>query len=158
MIRPARELDALRGRLCSEHDGPCREVLFEDVPRSFELFLRLEGPAAPTSLVLELGGSEVFMIYLDRESGRVLVDRERASADERAYRGRLQIESAHGLLGGHTVELRWFVDHSVSELFLAEGVVATTRFYPVSGAPWRLRITTPESIYVAAQVWALSRA
>jgi beta-fructofuranosidase len=155
VIRPARELDALRGRLCYEQSVGSGGIYLGEVPRAFELLLRLKDLHDSVVVVLELGGGQRFSISLDSKSGLVRVDRERASTDARAYGGTTTIESRHGLVVGGTVELRWFVDHSVSELFLSEGAVATTRLYPVSDSPWTLRVEAPGATRVEARVWEI---
>jgi beta-fructofuranosidase len=154
VVRPARELEALRDDLCRAHSGS-GDARLGEVPRAFELWLRLEGPASQAAIILECGEGQTFEIQLDGVNGRVTVDRDHASADARAYRGSSTIESKYGLLERGVTELRWFVDRSVSELFLSEGAVATTRFFPVSDAPWKLRITAPADVAVEARVWQL---
>jgi beta-fructofuranosidase len=154
IMRPARELEALRGELCFEHALSSGSALLGDVPRAFELFLRLDRPGATVSVVLECGDSESFEIRLDCHSGRIVVDRDRASTDARAYGGSTTTEASRQLTVGAAVELRWFVDSSVSELFVG-GVAVTTRFYPVSTGPWRIRLIAPDTANVEARAWAI---
>jgi beta-fructofuranosidase len=153
--RPARELQGLRGELCDEYVGTSKGATLANVPGAFELWLRLERPARKVSLALELGRDEVFSVFLDREGGRVIVDSDKASADARAHGGVTAIDSVGRLLEQDTVELRWFIDHSVSELFVADRVVATNRLFPVSEGPWRLRLTASETSGMEARLWAL---
>jgi beta-fructofuranosidase len=152
--RPARELASLRGELCCEYSGSSAELLFAEVPRAFELRLRLIG-CTTASVALEFGGSEVLSIQLDGAAGEVVIDREKASADARAHGGRTTIGPVAGLFASGTAELIWFVDHSVSELFLADTIVATTRFFPTSAATWQIRVTTADVCVVEARLWAL---
>ncbi len=153
--RPARELEALRGELCCEYQGSSAEVGFGEVPRAFELRLRLAPCRASATLVLDLGGGEVHSVRVDGTAGKIIIDRARASQDPRAHGGSITVGPVDGLFASGSVELAWFVDHSISELFVGGAVVATTRFFPTSAGPWQLRLTTSDVCGVEARLWAL---
>ncbi len=142
--KPARELEALRGELCHEYQGKSAEVGFGEVPRAFELRLRLAPSPATATLVLDLGGGEVHSVRVDATAGEVIIDRSRASSDPHAHGGSITVAPADGLFASGHVELAWFVDHSISELFVGGTVVATTRLFPTSAGPWQLRLTTSD--------------
>jgi beta-fructofuranosidase len=105
--------------------------------------------------VLDLGGGEVHSVRVDGPAGKVIIDRAKASKDLRAHGGSITIGPDDGLFASGSVELAWFVDHSISELFVAGTVVATTRFFPTSPGPWQLRLTTSEVCGVDARLWVL---
>lgn len=153
--KPARELEALRGELCREYQGKSAEVGFGEVPRAFELRLRLAPSPATATLVLDLGGGEVHSVRVDATAGEVIIDRSRASSDPRAHGGSITVAPADGLFASGHVELAWFVDHSISELFVGGTVVATTRLFPTSAGPWQLRLTTSDVCGAEARLWAL---
>jgi beta-fructofuranosidase len=75
-------------------------------------------------------------IHRDPARGELVVDRDHASLDPRAKRGRAGIPVPPG-----PVDLRIVLDHSVAEVFTADGQALTLRFYPVGGAGWRLHAT-----------------
>ncbi len=157
-MRPARQLTALRRGAPKQHRGTAREMVFEDVPRAFEFSLQVDGPPTTITLNLELGEGQVLVTELDQRAGQAVIDRQAASSDGRATGGRtsFEIDNTSASRGHEQGPLRWFVDQSVSELFLPEGLVATTRFYPVPGSPWRLRVTLAEARDVDSRLWALS--
>jgi beta-fructofuranosidase len=81
-------------------------------------------------------GREYLDIHLDPATGDVVIDRDHASLDARAKGGRARIPARQG-----PVELRIVLDHSVAEVFTADGQALTLRFYPVGGAGWQLHAT-----------------
>jgi beta-fructofuranosidase len=105
--------------------------------------------------VLDLGGGEVHSVRVDGTAGKIIIDRARASQDPRAHGGSITVGPVDGLFASGSVELAWFVDHSISELFVGGAVVATTRFFPTSAGPWQLRLTTSDVCGVEARLWAL---
>ena len=153
--RPARELTGLRGELCAEYVGSSSGALLEELPRAFELLLRLDHLPETVTLELDFGADQALAIHLDRVGGKITIDRDRASSDSRAHRGKTIIESIDHLLAPDTLELRWFIDHSVSELFVADSIVATSRFFPLSREPWRIRVTMSGVCDLEARVWPL---
>ena len=155
VTRPARELESLRGELCCQYLGSSAEVALGEVPRAFELQLRLVPCPATATLVLSLGGGEVLSVHVDSSATMVVIDRDQASRDERAKGGRITVGPIDGLFASGSIDLTWFVDHSVSELFVGSSVVATSRFFPTSTDPWHLRLTTSDACATEAQLWSL---
>ena len=155
VTRPARELESLRGELCREYKGSSLDVVLGEVPAAFELRLRLDKCPATAILALELGAGQVLTVHVDGAAGKVIIDRDRASNDTRAFGGAAAIDGLGDLFAGGAIELRWFVDHSISELFVAGAVAATTRFFPVPAGAWQVRLSTPDAVGVEAELWAL---
>ncbi len=153
VFTPPTELRGLRARLCFQ-GLLSTELVVPQVPRAFEL--ALPPSEGRTTIRLETGHDEVFEIIVDGPTRQVVIDRRVASADPRACRGTTTIETA-SRPRGQARELRWFVDHSVSELFLPGGMVVTTRLYPVSPEPWRVRVTQTGEAGGQVRVWALRR-
>jgi beta-fructofuranosidase len=127
-----------------------------DVPAQFELTATLNGSPedAPTVLTLACSANEELRLVVDWTSGTVTVDRDAASDDPRAHGGTFAFPDPEVAAG--RVSLRWFVDGSLSELFTGSGQCSTTRFYPTSAPPWRIRVTGGGDVDVS--VWALADA
>ncbi|RMB84177.1 glycoside hydrolase family 32 protein [Streptomyces shenzhenensis] len=162
--RPARELDALRGRPALRAKGQ----VTADAPdtlgvtgRSFDLTARLHrgaagGAAAGLRLVTSPDGSEYLDLALDAATGELVVDRAHASGEPRARGGSWRIPRTTE--PGGFAELRVIVDRSIAEIFLGTGESLTLRFYPLGEEPWRLqaRATGPGTTEFEAQVWQLN--
>ena len=133
----------------------------QDVPGSlhglgaqFELLLTPLEAVTDDACVLRLhfGQGEYLEISVDYGANSVTIDREHASNDARADGGVItltdldELRSADGIVG--------FVDGSILELFLPDGRVATTRFYPTNPPPWSLELTGHEQPQV--RVWELT--
>ena len=151
---PARELEGLRLDALHEYEGGLSEVVLAQVPRAFELHLRCLQPARALALTLDLGGDQQLVVHVDGETGLVVVDRDASSSDSRACGGRTIVGPLENLSSQGTLELRWLVDHSVSELFVA-GSAVTHRFFPVPAGPWRLRVAAPGARQMALRLWPL---
>jgi beta-fructofuranosidase len=72
-------------------------------------------------------GAERTVITYDRSAGLLTVDREKASLDPAARRGRA---SAPLDLAGEDLRLRVWVDRSMVEVYAADEICLTTRVYP----------------------------
>ena len=112
------------------------------LPAQFEAEIVL-GPEPRLTVTLAFGDEEHLELSVDRETGRVTIDRSEASVDPLADRDAAEFTDA-GLAEGEV--LRWYVDGSVSELFTPGGYCATTRFYPVAAPPWRLEVSDAASV------------
>ncbi|MEV6207334.1 glycoside hydrolase family 32 protein [Kitasatospora sp. NPDC051914] len=137
--RPARELDGLRvgSPLTAEGTaGAGRPVELGGVGRACDLTVRL-ARGAGLQVVTSADGAEYLSLTRDRATGDVVVDRSRASLDPRAKGGSRRLPAEQD----GPVELRVLLDHSVAEVFTAEGQALTMRFYPVGDRPWRLFAT-----------------
>ncbi|OAH10184.1 glycoside hydrolase family 32 protein [Streptomyces jeddahensis] len=146
--RPARELDKLRtGDRCLHAHGQGPAGLGTVSPAA-DLEVRLAGDAG-LRLVTDAQGHEYLSLHRDPATGDVVVDRSRASLDARAKRGAWRLPAGEG-----EAQLRVLLDHSVAEVFTAEGQALTLRFYPVGRAAWRLETTGQGSYAVAA--WDLT--
>ncbi|UYQ60191.1 glycoside hydrolase family 32 protein [Streptomyces peucetius] len=136
--RPAREIAQLRRdrrvRAAGEA-GAGRPVELGEVGRACDITARL-GPGGGLRLITDASGGEHLDIVRDPATGEVVVDRSRASLDPRAKQGSWRLPAPLG-----PAELRVVLDHSVAEVFTAEGQALTLRLYPVGGAPWRLQAT-----------------
>lgn len=133
---------------------------FRGLPAQFEaelLFAAHRGTdLEPTRLSLRCGPEERLDVAVDWRTGRVTVDRDRASRDPRAHGGSYSFDEPQISASG-TLALRWFVDGSISELFTGSGRCSTVRFYPTSPPPWDLELsglTSDDSV----EVWPLSAA
>ena len=94
-------------------------------------------PAVTGTLRLRFGDDEHFDIHLDEAAGTVEVDRDAASADARAHRGRAVATDAFDP-SSERPGVRVFVDGSVIEVFTSRGRSFTTRVYPLAAPPWRV--------------------
>ncbi|MFD8305179.1 glycoside hydrolase family 32 protein [Streptomyces sp. NPDC059690] len=141
--RPATELLALRGEHTVHAGGAIHgpePVDLGVVGRAFDLTARLEPTAEAGLRVLTTpDGSEYLDIRLDVDAGELVVDRDRASLNNRAHGGSYRMPCPTG----GPVDLRVVVDHSIAEVFLTTtGQVLTLRFYPTGQGPWRLQART----------------
>ncbi|MGC0327827.1 beta-fructofuranosidase [Streptomyces sp. SAI-170] len=137
--RPARELTALRRDRRIDAAGevtPGDAVELGSVSRAADVTARL-GRGARLRLLTSADGAEYLDLVHDPGTGELIVDRDHASLDPRARRGRWRLPPE-----GATAELRLLIDHSAVEVFTAEGRTLTLRFYPVGKGPWRLRADT----------------
>lgn len=119
------------------------------VPAQFEAEIVL-GSEPRLTVTLSFGDEEHLDLIVDRETGRVTIDRTAASTDPLADKDAAGFTDV-GLSDGDV--LRWWVDGSVSELFTPSGHCATTRFYPVAAPPWQLSVTGASSV----RIWSLSQ-
>ena len=108
-------------------------------------------PATTGMLRLRFGEGEHLDILLDETAGTVELDRDAASVDARAHRGRALATEAFDPQSGRP-GVRVFVDGSVVEVFTSSGRSFTTRVYPVTPPPWRIEAPA------GAQVWDLEAA
>jgi beta-fructofuranosidase len=127
------------------------------VGSAFDLTARLRpGPDAPGGLRLETtaDGAEHLDIVVDPIAGELVVDRDHASLDPRARKGRYRIPLSGPRTPDGSVDLRVIVDGSIVELFLDSGEALTLRCYPTGPAPWRLRTSgAPDHV---VDVWELT--
>ncbi|CAL9630547.1 glycoside hydrolase family 32 protein [Streptomyces sp. enrichment culture] len=152
--RPARELLALRRVRCVDAAGvatPGRATELGRVPRAFDVTARLERGTRLRLLTSADGGEYLDLVH-DPGTGELVVDRDHASRDARAKRGRWRLPPE-----GEAAEVRVLVDHSVAEVFTAAGHTLTLRFYPTGDDPWRLRVAAtgdrPAAYEVRAWEW-----
>lgn len=108
-------------------------------------------PATTGTLRLRFGDDEHLDIHLDRSAGTVAIDRDAASADERAHGGQAVAAEAFDP-ASERPGVRVFVDGSVVEVFTSAGRSFTTRVYPLAAPPWH--IEAPEG----SLVWDLGTA
>jgi beta-fructofuranosidase len=125
------------------------------VGRAFDLTARLEPTGdAGLRLLTAPDGSEYLDLRLDTEAGELVVDRDHASLDTRAYGGSYRMPCPTG----RPVDLRVVVDHSIAEVFLTTtGQALTLRFYPTGQGPWRLQARTAPGTCLgyAVDAWEL---
>lgn len=109
-------------------------------------------PDVPLRVRLRFGDHERLDVVLDRAAGAVWIDRNRASLDERAIGGTIEI--AEAFAEDETAGARAFLDGSILEVFTSSGRVATVRYYPTAPPPYRIEITggPPGSV----RLWQLS--
>ncbi|WP_158839784.1 glycoside hydrolase family 32 protein [Saccharothrix deserti] len=148
--QPAVEVLGHRGRKLVHATGWSSTADLGTVGSAFDLTARLRpGSGAPGGLRLETtdDGAEHLDIVVDPIAGELVVDRDNASLDPRALKGRYRIplsgqRTADGSTDGSadgSVDLRVIVDGSIVELFLDSGEALTLRCYPTGPVPWRLR-------------------
>lgn len=141
---PAREIEQLRQHrrvdiACAVNVGAPRHL--GQIARSTEICATLvrsaDGRAASgIRITTSDDGVEHLDVYLDPDSGDVVADRSKASRDHRAKKGSWSIPTAVG--PGEAVEIRALIDHSVIEIYTAQGHTLTLRFYPTGDNQWRL--------------------
>jgi beta-fructofuranosidase len=136
---PPAELIRLRGgepRQLVAGAGPV------EVPRAFEM--RLDAPAPEGSVHIRLAFADGLgvTVRFDSSSRTVVVDPEGPYDAARIDAG-----------DDGPLELRWFFDHSVSELFVSTGGVATHRIYPPCDGAFTIELSGDGS--VTADVWEL---
>ncbi|ONI91120.1 glycosyl hydrolase [Saccharothrix sp. ALI-22-I] len=126
------------------------------VGAAFDLTARLRPRSdAPCGLRLETtaDGAEHLDIVIDPVADELVVDRDHASLDVRALKGRYRIPPSGARAPDGAVDLRVIVDGSIVEVFLGSGEALTLRCYPTGPVPWRLRTTGgPDHI---VDVWQL---
>ncbi|WP_137991531.1 glycoside hydrolase family 32 protein [Streptomyces vilmorinianum] len=149
--RPARELLGLRGARLLESSSASGPADLGPIGPATDLVARLEGDAG-LRVVTSADGAEYLEIRRDPGTGEIAVDRTHASLDPRARRGHWRLP---GPRGDAPAELRVLLDHSIAELFTAEGEALTVRFYPVGGAAWRLRSTGTSTSHCTVDAWEL---
>ena len=114
--------------------GDCLEILAEFEPDVAATRFGLRVRCSP-------GAEEETLIYYDRPSSRLVLDRERASLDPAAHRGR------HGgplrLSAGEPLRLHVFLDRSIVEVYANGRVSLTARIYP----------TRPDSLGLGPLAW-----
>lgn len=133
--RPAAEIARLRGphRVRARGNEP---AVLGNIGRAADLTATLSSGSG-LRVITSADGEEFLAIDRDEATGDVLVSRNHASLDSRAKKGLWRLPATPG-----PVELRILLDHSVAEVFTAEGLALTVRFYPVGGAdPWGLIAT-----------------
>ncbi|HEX3816006.1 MAG TPA: glycoside hydrolase family 32 protein [Mycobacteriales bacterium] len=134
---PAAELVGLRDGVLGTIDGSGREL--DGLPAQFEIEATLQGSAGTSTVSIIASAEETIDLVVDWDTGRVGLDRTSASRDPRAAGGRSEFVEPQ-IRSEHRLDLRWFVDGSVGELFSATGQVLTHRFYPTQAPPWRLSL------------------
>ncbi len=117
------------------------------------LIERTEDSARTCTLRMHFGRSECLDVTIDRAAGRVTIDRNRASDDDRA-KGDLTTIDGLDESRSTAETIRGYLDGSILELFLPGGRVATIRFYPTTPPPWRLELLG-ERAGNRVQVWEL---
>jgi beta-fructofuranosidase len=152
--RPAAEVLAHRGRRVVHGTGWSAADDLGAVGTAFDLTARVRPRSdAPGGLRLETAAGEHLDIVVDPVAGELVVDRDHASLDPRALKGRYRMP-----LPGkrNAVDLRVIVDGSIVEVFLDSGEALTLRCYPTGPAPWRLRTTGgPDHV---VNLWELTAA
>nr|WP_276605595.1 glycoside hydrolase family 32 protein [Deinococcus sp. Arct2-2] len=99
-------------------------------------------------------GREETVIVYDRGLGRLIIDRSRSSADPTAVSA-LQELALHPLEGDQ-LRLTVFVDRSVLEVFVRDGLSLTSRIYPTRPDSLGVRIlTTAGARLTTADAWIL---
>ncbi|HET7121417.1 MAG TPA: glycoside hydrolase family 32 protein [Solirubrobacterales bacterium] len=140
---PLAELEQLRA-------GEARTVAAGEaavpVPHAFELRATVPLGAHPsTRITLDLGAEDgAIRIIVDAANRAVTVDPEGGYSAARIDLPALEEDE---------VELRWFVDGSISEVFVSGGYVATHRFYAPHDPQWRVGIDGAPDLQ--AEVWGL---
>lgn len=145
---PVPGLESLR----TQPDGLAVAGSLEVPDPQFEFALEGFGDGDRTVVRLAFGTEEHLDVVVEPARGTVIVDRDRASLDPRADRGRVEITGIDQL-GAPGQVIRGFVDGSILELFLPGGHVATVRFYPTTPPPWR--IETGGAPASSLRVWSL---
>ena len=126
--------------------GPRRVIVpgsAAEVGSQFEFGLTHDSqPTGTVQLRLDFGRGEHLEITVDYDGGCLSIDRNNASKDSRAHRGITEMAIGEPQAMDATADqaIRGFIDGSILELFLPDGQVATTRFYPTSAPPWRLSV------------------
>lgn len=137
---PARELKGLRlSELPVSAEGDLR-----DIPRSFE-FVATVSLMTDASSTVELGfgsAGQGVRVTVDGRARTVVVD------PAGAYTAAV-IDLPDD---SESVELRWFLDRSISELFTEGGGVATHRIYPPEDGEWSIQTSGD---VLSARLWAI---
>jgi beta-fructofuranosidase len=144
---PPESLEALRIGTISAGSGKAIEV-----PAQLEFELSVAPGEGEARLDLAFSREEVLQLVFKRGTGKVGVDRSRASRDRRAATSGCEIPARHDGRDEPS-RFRGFIDGSVLELFRDDGAVATIRFYPVSPPPFTLELTAGASDHL--HLWAL---
>ncbi|MEV4334003.1 glycoside hydrolase family 32 protein [Streptomyces sp. NPDC049597] len=153
--RPAREVDRLRRDRRLDAIGEARADRPADlggIGPACDITARLD-TGGGLRLITDAAGGEYLDVVRDPATGEVVVDRSHASLDPRAKGGSWRLPARPG-----PVDIRVVLDHSVAEVFTADGHALSLRFYPVGGAPWRLRATAtgPDPAHYAVEAWDLA--
>ena len=134
-VAPAPELEALRGDPVRHADlalAPGAHATLPDIGGDcLELAAEFErGDAARLGLIVRRSpdGAEQTRIAYEPASGRLVVDRERASLD--AATERTPHAATLALADGEPLRLRVFLDRSTIEIFANERLALTSRVYP----------------------------
>jgi len=142
-IRPARELAALRGahsRYAPQTVTPASANVCDgfasdecEIAATFTPGPSGRFGAERFGLVVRRspGGEEQTRIYYEPGAGRLVMDRERASLDEKVLKGTQQGSLA--LSEGEALTLRIYLDRSVIEVYANDRVAGTLRVYPTRG-------------------------
>lgn len=113
------------------------------------------GSAAGLRLVTAADESEFLDITVDVDARQLVADRDRASLDTRAYKGRYTVPLHGAVAEDGAVELRAVVDGSIVEIFLSNGQTMTLRWYPTGGHAWRLHARGTGHYAVDAWGWGV---
>ena len=155
--RPAAEIAALRSTRTIHATGSVQHGETADLgemTHSFDLAARLDTTGhAGLRIITNTAGTEYLEIHHDRQTGELIVDRDRASLDERARGGSYRIPH----LADEPLDLRVIIDHSIAELFTSAGQALTVRLYPSGATDWRLQaFTAPGTrLNYAVDVWEM---
>ncbi|MGN6101677.1 MAG: GH32 C-terminal domain-containing protein, partial [Devosia sp.] len=110
-----------------------------DVLAQFEFELTVAPGEGAASLDIRFSDVEQLTLNVARGTGKVTIDRSRASRDSRADTTGCDIPAREEPREA-ACHLRGFVDGSVLELFRDDGAVATIRFYPLAPPPWSIEL------------------
>ncbi|WP_447008961.1 glycoside hydrolase family 32 protein [Saccharothrix sp. DSM 118769] len=153
--QPAAEVLGHRGRKLAHATGWSRADDLGEVGPAFDLTARLRPRSdAPCGVRLETAAGEHLDLVVDPVAGELVVDRDHASLDPRALKGRYRVPLGGSRAPDGSVDFRAIVDGSIVEVFLGSGEALTLRCYPTGPAPWRLRTTgAPDHV---VDVWELT--
>lgn len=149
-IRPIREVETLRGPdvftfRAGEHEYP------SEIPIRGSLHYEIvataknvpEGGRVGFVIRHTADGSEQTVVYLDRERGRIVIDRSRSTKTEGIFAeeesGKFELfqvagSCKHCPVGTETLSLRIFVDNSVVEVYANDRFTISSRIYPSDDA------------------------
>ena len=141
--------------LRADQHGRVVDGHLDGLPAQLEFAVEFPGaPAGPCRVRLRFGAEEYLDVTVDPAAGRVVVDRDHASADPRADGGSCSASGLDGLRDGGSV--RGFLDGSLLELFVPDGPALTVRLYPTTPPPWRVEVEGADGVRV--RVWELTAA
>ena len=122
------------------------------VPAQFEFELSVASGSGEAQLDLTFSADERLELVFQGGTGKVTIDRSRASRDLRVDSAGCEIPARDDATSTPS-RFRGFVDGSVLELFRDDGAVATVRFYPLSPPPWTIDVTAGADDHL--DLWAL---